>query len=117
MRGTRLLVALGLVGPVACQGLSDPATPDMPGAPSGPTGDPGTAAAPGAPAAMPPVMPPPTAPGTPPGAPPPGGPSSPITAFGANPHAGGTTFRVWALHAARVFVTGDWNGGRQDADE
>ncbi|MEE4275845.1 MAG: hypothetical protein V2J16_08295, partial [Thermoleophilia bacterium] len=33
--------------------------------------------------------------------------------MGAIPHAGGTSFRVWAPHAAAVFVTGtfdDWAG-------
>jgi 1,4-alpha-glucan branching enzyme len=35
--------------------------------------------------------------------------------MGAIPHAGGTSFRVWAPHAAAVFVTGsfdDWAGDR-----
>jgi 1,4-alpha-glucan branching enzyme len=53
----------------------------------------------------------------PPEAPAPATPGRPIAAFGATPHAGGTTFRVWALHATHVFVTGEWNGWRQDADE
>lgn len=36
---------------------------------------------------------------------------------GAMPYDGGTTFRVWAPHASRVFVVGDFNGWHKDVDE
>jgi 1,4-alpha-glucan branching enzyme len=35
--------------------------------------------------------------------------------MGAIPHAGGTTFRVWAPHADAVFVTGTFDGWATDA--
>src|SRR3954447_5585349 len=40
---------------------------------------------------------------------------SPRPGMGAIPHSAGTSFRVWAPHAAAVFVTGtfdDWAGDR-----
>src|SRR5438067_1071502 len=36
--------------------------------------------------------------------------------LGATPHAGGTTFRVWAPHADAVFVSGDFNGWSASAN-
>ena len=42
---------------------------------------------------------------------------SPRPGMGAIPYRGGTTFRVWAPHAASVFVTGtfdDWAGDRME---
>jgi 1,4-alpha-glucan branching enzyme len=35
--------------------------------------------------------------------------------MGALPHAGGTTFRVWAPHAGAVSVTGSWDGWAPEA--
>ena len=43
---------------------------------------------------------------------PPGGPP-----LGATPHPGGVVFRVWAPHAAHVFVVGDFNGWSPTANE
>jgi len=37
--------------------------------------------------------------------------------LGATPGPDGTTFQVWAPHADRVFVSGEWNGFATDADE
>lgn len=37
--------------------------------------------------------------------------------LGPTYHEGGTTFRVWAPHADRVFVSGDFNGWATDVDE
>lgn len=37
--------------------------------------------------------------------------------MGAIPYTGGTTFRVWAPGATRVFVAGDWNGWSDSAHE
>jgi 1,4-alpha-glucan branching enzyme len=37
--------------------------------------------------------------------------------MGAIPYNGGTTFRVWAPGAARVWVAGDWNGWSMNAHE
>jgi len=37
--------------------------------------------------------------------------------MGAMPYSGGTTFRVWAPGASRVFVAGDWNGWSDSANE
>ncbi len=39
------------------------------------------------------------------------------TEAGAIPYDGGTTFRVWAPHAERVFVVGDFNDWESGADE
>jgi 1,4-alpha-glucan branching enzyme len=36
--------------------------------------------------------------------------------LGANPGAGGVTFRVWAPHAEKVYVTGTFNGWNQTAN-
>jgi 1,4-alpha-glucan branching enzyme len=37
--------------------------------------------------------------------------------MGATSYGAGTTFRVWAPHADRVFVEGDWNGWTAPQDE
>jgi 1,4-alpha-glucan branching enzyme len=37
--------------------------------------------------------------------------------LGAIPYGRGTTFRVWAPNADRVFVAGEWNGESETADE
>jgi 1,4-alpha-glucan branching enzyme len=37
--------------------------------------------------------------------------------LGANPHPGGVTFRVWAPHAAHVFVIGDFNAWSASTNE
>ena len=39
------------------------------------------------------------------------------SALGATPYPGGTTFRAWAPHATRVFVTGEFNGWSDTANE
>ena len=38
-----------------------------------------------------------------------------LAAFGATPHAGGVSFRVWAPHAKSVAVTGSFNDWKADA--
>jgi 1,4-alpha-glucan branching enzyme len=44
-------------------------------------------------------------------------PQPPANGLGANPHPGGTLFRVWAPSASQVFVTGDFNAWSDSANE
>src|SRR5690242_14181130 len=94
MRAPIVCLAASLLAAAAC-GTYHVHSPDGP--PVGDTGDGGSddAAAPDADGAAPAAAPP----------------------LGATPYPGGVSFRVWAPHAQRVFVVGDFNAWDPTADE